>query len=91
MTVTTNETIHIMIKSVEGEENWFDFKQTTLVGEAKSDAMKRFGIVPPLDVKYLLAVKKSGSYTPLDDSKTLEAEDVKNKEVLWLGTEQHVG
>ena len=86
-----NEIMHITIKTVDGDEDQFEFKQTVLVGEAKNEAMKRFGIVPPAGAKYRLAEKKDGNYRPLDDSKTLEAEGVKNKDVLWLGTEQQVG
>ena len=86
-----NEIIHITIKSVDGPKDEFEFKQTTLVEEAKSAAMKQFDIVPPLGRKYRLAEKKDENYRPLDDSKTLEAENVKNKETLWLGTEQQVG
>ena len=87
----TNEVIHITIKTVDGDQDLFKFKQTTLVKEAKNDAMKRFSIVPPIGAKYHLAEKRGDNYRPLDDSKTLEAENVKNKETLWLGTEQQVG
>ena len=89
--MVTNEIICITIKTVDGDDDGFKFKQTTLVEEAKNKAMKEFSIVPPLGVKYRLAEKKNDNYRPLDDSKTIEAEDVKNKEILWLGTEQQVG
>ena len=88
---STNEILHITIKAVDGDQDPFKFKQTTLVEEAKNKAMKKFSIVPPLEVKYRLAEKKNDNYRPLDDSKTLEAENIKNKEILWLGTEQQVG
>ena len=64
-----NEIMHITIKTIDGDEDQFEFKQTVLVGEA----MKRFGIVPPAGEKYRLAEKKDDNYRPLDDRNLVPA------------------
>ena len=85
------KTIHITIKTIDGDEDRFKFKQTILVGEAKTEAMTRFGIDPPPGEKYKLAEKKDGKFRPLEDNNSLVNEGVENKDTLWLGTEQQVG
>ena len=87
----TNDIIHIIIRAVGDGEDKFDFKLTTLVKEAKDEAIKHLDIDPPLTAKYRLAEKKGDDFRILDDDKTLEVENVKNDEMLWLGTEQQVG
>lgn len=93
MTITeqVGKTIHVTIVTVEGDEDRFKFKETTLVGQAKQEAMNKFGIVPPPGVPYKLAEKKNGNFRPFDDNKTLAQEGVENKDTIWLGTEQQVG
>lgn len=83
--------IHVTIKTIDGDEDRFKFKQTILVGEAKREAMNQFGIDPPPGEKYRLAEKKNGNFRPLDDNKSLVDEGIENKDELWLGTEQQVG
>ena len=83
--------IAVTIRAVGNGEDKFKFKLTTLVKEAKITAMKSLNIVPPLNAKYRLAVKKGNDYRVLDDDKTLEDENIKNQELLFLGTEQQVG
>lgn len=93
MTLETSETrtIHVTIKTLDGDTGEFKFKLDILVGVAKADALKEFNIHPPPGVKYKLAEKKNGTFRVLDDNKTLGQEHVENKETLWLGTEQQVG
>jgi hypothetical protein len=90
-TEQVGKTIHVTIKTVEGDEDRFKFKETTLVGQAKQEAMDKFHIVPPAGVTYRLAEKKNGNFRPFDDNKTLAQEGVENKDTIWLGTEQQVG
>lgn len=85
------KTIHVNIKTLDGDEDRFKFKTTTLVGAAKDEALKRFHIDPPPGETYRLAEKKNDSFRPFDDNKTLGEEGVENKDTLWLGTEQQVG
>ena len=85
------KTIHIIIKTIDGDKDRFKFKQTTLVRETKAEAMCRFGIDPPPSEKYRLAEKKKGNFRPLENNKSLVNEGVENKDTLWLGTEQQVG
>ena len=91
MTNPANDIIHITIRAVGDGEDKFEFKLTTLVKEAKDAAIKHLDIDPPLGTKYRLAEKKGDDFRVLDDDKTLEAENVKNDEMLWLGTEPQVG
>ncbi len=84
------KTIHVTIKTIEGDEDRFKFKQTIL-GDAKKEALERFGICPPPGVTYRLAEMKNDSFRPFDDNKTLVDEGVENKDTIWLGTEQQVG
>lgn len=83
--------IHITIKTVDGDEDGFKFKQTILVVTAKNEALEQFGIDPPSGEIYRLAEKKNGNFRVLDDNKTLGQEGVQNKDTIWLGTEQQVG
>jgi len=84
-------TIHVTIKTLDGDEDRFKFKTTLLVGAAKDEALTRFNIEPPPGAKYRLAEKKNDTFRPLDDNKSLGEEGVQNKDTLWLGTEQQVG
>jgi hypothetical protein len=84
-------TIHIVIKTIDGDKDEFKFKQTALVAAAKKEALDRFGIDPPPGETYRLAEKKGDNFRVLDDNKTLGQEGVDNKETIWLGTEQQVG
>lgn len=93
MTLETSgdRTIHVTIKTLDGHSDEFKFKLDTLISVVKTDAMTKFNIHPPPGVKYKLAEKKNGNFRVLDDNKTLGQENIENKEILWLGTEQQVG
>lgn len=86
------ETIFIVIKTVDGDDGEFEAGQATTVKEETDVAMVRFNIEPSPDASYRLALKtQDGQFTILDPAKTLLDEGVKDGDTLWLGTEQTVG
>lgn len=84
--------IRLTIKTVEGDCGEFSMERFAAVEGATRAAMVRFRIEPSEDASYRLALKSpDGEFAPLDPSKTLLGEGVKDGDELWVGTEQAVG
>lgn len=85
-------TIRIGIKTVDGDYNMFETGRDSTADRAAEVAMEYFGIDPPDDAKYRLAVKTpSREFRTLDTARTLLDEGIADGDTLWLGTEQAVG
>ena len=84
--------IRIIVKTVDGDDYEFEWGQDHTADQATEMAMKHFGIEPPDDAKYRVAIKtEDREYRTLERDKSLLEEGITDGDTLWLGTEQAVG
>ena len=89
--ISQTRTIHVTIVTFEGLHDRFRFKSDTLVKDVKAETLERFNIEPAPGGVYKLAKSEDGQYKVLNDNNSLVTEGVRNKDKIWLGTEQEVG